>query len=70
MRYVDLLTELSYQSYKANRDRAPHIAAERWAEVYPESASVFEARYQLEKKHAASRPPHNRRRTDGGNGES
>jgi hypothetical protein len=68
MRYVDLLTELSYQSYKANRDRAPHVVPERWREVYPEAADAFEVRYRLERRSEDRARNKQRRRTDGRSG--
>lgn len=43
-----LIDDLTYQSYKANRDRAPHVSVERWGMVYRD-VDALEARYQREK---------------------
>ena len=43
----DLLKELSYKSYRYNRERAPDISAQSWALVFID-AEEFEARYQRE----------------------
>lgn len=45
---LGLLSELLYINYAENRDRAPHISAERWVPHYPNAAEL-EARYQAEK---------------------
>lgn len=44
----EVISELTYISYAANRDAAPHIAPERWAPHYP-NATELEARYEAEK---------------------
>jgi hypothetical protein len=47
----DIITYLKYTSYKTNRLRAPDIAAEKWALIFGEEASVFEAMLIAEEKH-------------------
>lgn len=43
-----ILDDLTYASYSANRDAAPHISPARWAPHYPNAAEL-EARYQAER---------------------
>ena len=46
----ELVSELTYVSYRVNRDRRPDIAVERWKLVYaPGDVDHMEARYQREK---------------------
>lgn len=51
-----LVDELTYRSYRANRNYDPTITPERWRQVYdPENKGIveaFEARYQKERSHA------------------
>jgi len=42
-----LVEELVYSSYRANRDRSPHITAERWVPVFGDTVEL-EQRYQDE----------------------
>ena len=44
----ELLDELTYRSYKYNRDRSPEISAKSWAHVFVD-AEKYERRYQEEK---------------------
>ena len=47
----DLIKELSYKSYRYNRERSPDIDPKSWALVFIDAAE-FEARYQREKSNA------------------
>lgn len=50
---MDLLLSLVYASYRANRERSPHISPERWRLVYQDVAEHldgFEHRYQYERR--------------------
>jgi hypothetical protein len=40
-----LVDELTYASYKFNRERSPNIAPERWARIFPEAVAL-EKRFQ------------------------
>lgn len=33
---TEILDALLYSSYEANREKAPHIPAEKWRSLYPE----------------------------------
>lgn len=49
MPHHQVIDELTYLSYRANRTRAPHVAVERWRMVYADvDIDAFEARYQTE----------------------
>lgn len=43
-----LLGELLYAGYLYNREAAPHITPQQWAQIYP-MVTELEARYQAEK---------------------
>lgn len=46
----EVVNELVYASYKANRDRNPEVTPERWRLVYQDAdVDALEARYQREK---------------------
>lgn len=45
----ELIRDLTYESYKANRDMSPHISVERWGLIYP-NVEQLERRYQEEKR--------------------
>lgn len=51
---VDQITaavdELTYLSYKANRQRSPHISPQEWASIY-QNGEAMEARFQREIHH-------------------
>lgn len=50
MTYADLIDELTYRSYRWNRQRRPDIPAEKWQRVFgPAAAILLEARYQKER---------------------
>lgn len=44
----DLIAQLTYSSYRANRRMAPDITPERWKKVYGDSVDVMEQQYQAE----------------------
>jgi len=44
----DLVTELTYRHYVANRGYAPHITPERWQRIYGPAVWSMEARYAAE----------------------
>jgi hypothetical protein len=44
-----LIADLTYISYRHNRQIAPDVSAERWAKIYAD-AKFLEARYQTELK--------------------
>ena len=44
----DLVTGLTYASYAANRDYAPHITPKQWQRIYGPAVWAMEARYAAE----------------------
>lgn len=42
------MDELTYASYRHNRQTSPEIAPEGWRSIFGESVTQFEARYQAE----------------------
>lgn len=48
MKLDDVIADLRYQSYAANRTYAPHIEPRRWARLFGD-ITEYEARYQAEK---------------------
>jgi len=47
---LDLVAELVYASYRANRGYAPKITPAQWERVYGAQAVVLEQRYQHERQ--------------------
>jgi hypothetical protein len=45
----DLISELTYRSYKYNRERSPEITIEGWDIVFTPKTEELEARYQKER---------------------
>jgi hypothetical protein len=45
---LDILDELTYRSYAANRSCAPAITPESWKKVYGPCVDEMEARYQAD----------------------
>jgi hypothetical protein len=45
---VGLVSELTYQNYRFNREQAPEVSPERWANVFGSQAAELEERYQAE----------------------
>lgn len=46
---IDIFDELNYLSYSANRRMAPHVAPERWKQIY-KRVDEMEARFAAENK--------------------
>jgi len=44
---MNLIYELSYQSYKFNRDTSPMVSLEQWGLIY-QDIETLEARYQAD----------------------
>lgn len=44
-----LMDEMTFISYRTNRNNSPSTTPEQWAEVYGKHAILLEARYQAEK---------------------
>ena len=49
--YADLIRNLQYASYRANRIAAPEITPEQWQKVYGETGAM-ERQYQAETTNA------------------
>lgn len=49
----EILDDLVYASYVANRQAAPGIAPRRWAKVYGPEVDAMEERYQRDQQVAA-----------------
>ena len=47
---ADLVAELVYASYRANRGYAPAVAPARWAAIYGSQTGAMEQRYQAEQR--------------------
>lgn len=45
----EILSELRYRAYRAQRDAHPEKEPGRWARIFGPSAAQFEARYQEER---------------------
>jgi hypothetical protein len=48
----EIIADLTYKSYAANRGYSPSISPERWAAIYGQEVYDMEARYQAEKGQA------------------
>ena len=46
---MDLVEELRYRAYRAQRDAHQEIEPGRWARIFGAAAAQFEARYQEER---------------------
>lgn len=42
----EVMDELNYRSYEAQRRRSPDVSPDRWVELYGEAVWDFERRYQ------------------------
>ena len=54
MKRMNLIYELSYQSYKFNRDTSPMVSLEQWGLIY-QDIETLEARYQTDLEAEADR---------------
>jgi hypothetical protein len=48
MTTTQIIDELTYINYKANRERRPDITPEKWAKIYP-NVKLMEIRFQYER---------------------
>ena len=51
---MDIISELRYRAYRAQREAHPEKSPGRWANIFGRQAFEFEKRYQEEKEAAAA----------------